>query len=182
MPDEDGNIPVDDCDRPIDEGDRPISEDNYLDQDGICFFPGPDAKLPSQTYIASGVGVLDLIKSMVIKNPDGAGIKIVDWRPGQPIPEKVMGIVVDQEMVDYIQNTNNGRGILLRDPNSNSWKTLDEWEAEFKTNGMGLLARMRLDWFETGGGVGTPGQRVTGKGQRGIPTTDKKEFKKLGKY
>jgi len=163
------------------EGDRPISTDAYLDEDSICFFPGPDAKLPSQTYIASGVGVLDLIKSLVIKNPEGPGIKTVDWRPGQPIPEKVMGIVPDQEMVDYIQTTNNGRGILLRDPNGNIWKTLAEWEAEFKTNGLGLLARMRLDWFTTGGGVGTPGQRVTGPGQHGIARPDpEKKFVQIG--
>lgn len=132
---------------PEDEGDG----DNYLA--GLCYFPGPEALLPTQVHIASGVGVLDLIKDLVIKNPEGAGIKTVGWNPTQPIPEKVLGIVVDQEMIDYLQESNNGRGILLKEANADNWMTLKEWEDKFQTNGLALIARMRLDWNKTGGGI-----------------------------
>jgi hypothetical protein len=143
------------------------NNDDYLSD--LCEFGGPEAVLPTQIYIAAGVGILDLIKALVIKNPTGAGILSVPWEPTQPIPEKVIGIIADMDTVNYIQSKNNGRGILLKSPNIDTWMTLDEWGAQFNTNGLGLIARMRLDWNKTGGGV-----------HIGRPISQKKEFKKLG--
>ena len=63
------------------------------------------------------------------------------------------------------------------------WMTLAEWNSEFKTDGLEVLARMRWEWFTKGGGVGTPGQRVTGAHQTGhAQPTDPSKFKKLGKW
>jgi hypothetical protein len=181
MPDEDGNIPLDDNERPINEEDRPISEDAYLDTDGICYFGGPEAKLPSDVHIVAGIGVLDFIKDLIIKNPDGAGIKTVFWKPSDPIPEKVIGAAVDLEILDIIQKANAGRGVLLKDPNGLRWMTLDEWNTLFGTDGLAQAIKMRLYW-QQGGGVGTPGQRVTGYHQVGHARKSGKEYKKLGKW
>ena len=157
------------------------SDEDYLSIDGICFFGGPESKLPSDVHIVAGIGVLDFVKDLIIKNPDGPGIKTVGWQPSDPIPEKIIGATVDMEILDVIQEANNGRGVLLKAPNINAWMTLDEWNDIFATDGLGQAIKMRLYWQQGGGGVGTPGQRITGYRQRGQARKSTKEFKKLGR-
>ena len=128
----------------------------------------------------AGIGLLDFVKDLIIKNPDGPGIKTLGWQPSDPIPEKVIGATVDMEILEEIQKANAGRGVLLKAPNINTWMTLDEWNDIFATDGLAQAIKMRLYW-QQGGGVGTPGQRVTGYHQIGHARKSTKEFKKLGK-
>ena len=155
-------------------------DEDYLSIDGICFFGGPESKLPSAVHIVAGIGVLDFVKDLVTKNPDGPGIKTLGWQPSDPIPEKVIGATVDMEILDVIQKANDGRGVLLKAPNINAWMTLDEWNNVFATDGLAQAIKMRLYW-QQGGGVGTPGQRVIGYHQRGHARKSDKEYRKLGK-
>ena len=167
------------------EGDRPISTDAYLDEDGICFFPGPEADMPSAVRVAAPVNFLAFVKGLVVlDNSTEQGYKTIPYTfPGKPDRDDVLGLVLNKGAIAMLQEKYNGRAFLLQAPNkTKQWMTLDEWKAEFKTDGLDVLARMRWEWFTKGGGVGTPGQQVTGKGQHGIPSTGKKEFKKLGKY
>lgn len=129
----------------------------------------------------AGIGVLDFVKDLIIKNPDGPGIKTLGWQPSDPIPEKVIGATVDMEILDVIQTANAGRGVLLKAPNINTWMTLAEWNDVFSTDGLAQAIKMRLYWQQGGGGVGTPGQRVTGYHQIGHARKSAKEFKRLGK-
>jgi hypothetical protein len=129
----------------------------------------------------AGIGVLDFVKDLIIKNPDGPGIKTLGWQPSDPIPEKVIGATVDMEILDVIQTANTGRGVLLKAPNINTWMTLDEWNDVFATDGLAQAIKMRLYWQQGGGGVGTPGQRVTGYHHMGHARKSAKEFKRLGK-
>lgn len=121
------------------------------------------------------------MKDLIIKNPDGPGIKTLGWQPSDPIPEKVIGATVDMEILDVIQTANAGRGVLLKAPNINTWMTLAEWNDVFSTDGLAQAIKMRLYWQQGGGGVGTPGQRVTGYHQIGHARKSAKEFKRLGK-
>ena len=121
------------------------------------------------------------MKDLIIKNPDGPGIKTVGWQPSDPIPEKIIGATVDMEIVEDIQKANDGRGILLKSPNIDTWMTPSEWNDIFATDGLGQAIKMRLYRLREGGGVGTPGQRITGYRQRGQARKAAKEFKKLGK-
>jgi hypothetical protein len=156
------------------------TEEDYLSIDGICFFGGPESKLPSDVHIVAGIGVLDFVKDLITKNPDGPGIKTVGWQPSDPIPEKVIGATVDMEILEEIQKANAGRGVLLKAPNINTWMTLDEWNDIFATDGLAQAIKMRLYW-QQGGGVGTPGQRITGYHQIGHARKSTREFKRLGK-
>ncbi len=156
------------------------TEEDYLSIDGICFFGGPESKLPSDVHIVAGIGVLDFVKDLIIKNPEGPGIKTLGWQPSDPIPEKVIGATVDMEILEEIQKANAGRGVLLKAPNINTWMTLDEWNDIFATDGLAQAIKMRLYW-QQGGGVGTPGQRITGYHQIGHARKSTREFKRLGK-
>lgn len=186
MPDEDGNIPVDDNERPIDEGDRPVSDDAYLDQDGICYFPGPEADMPSAVRIAAPVNFLAFVKGMVvIDNESEQGYKTIPYAfPEKPQREDVIGLVLNKAAIELLQSKYNGRAFLLQAPNKTKiWLTVAEWNAEFKSDGLEVLARMRWEWYMTGGGVGTPGQQVTGAHQVGhAQPTDPSKYKKLGKW
>lgn len=180
MPDD---IPVDDNDRPIDEGDRPIITDDMF-EDGICFFPGPDADMPSALRIGPPVEFLNFVKDvLVLDNSTEEGFKRVPYTyPNQP-PENVLGLNLNRGAINMLQKKYVGRAFLLQAPNkTGQWMTLEEWTEVFETDGLDILARMRWEWFTKGGGVGTPGQRVTGLGQHGIARPGKKEFKRLGKY
>lgn len=80
-----------------------------------------------------------------------------------------------------LQSKYAGKAFLLKEPNGDDWLTLAEWNSKFNTDGLEVLARMRWEWFTKGGGVGTPGQRVTATGQVGHATqTDSSKFVKLG--
>ena len=121
------------------------------------------------------------MKDLIIKNPDGPGIKTIGRQPSDPIPEKVIGATVDMEILEVIQKANAGRGVLLKAPNIDTWMTLDEWNDIFATDGLAQAIKMRLYWQQGGGGVGTPGQRVIGYHQMGHARKSTKEYKKLGK-
>lgn len=134
------------------ENDRQVNTDNYLNEDGICFFPGEDAKKPSKIYIASPfIGFTDLILSLVVKNPEG-GIKTVPYSAANT--NKVLGIIKDQPVIDLLQESNNGRGILFAHPNDpKAFMTIEEWTDMFKTDPVALVCMMRLYWKSHGGGV-----------------------------
>jgi hypothetical protein len=151
-----------------------IDPENWLENGGICFFTGPAANLPSDIRIAApDLGVLDLIEGLIIKNPDGPGIKTVAWKTGEPLPDKIMGIVADVVMIKTLLSESS-EAIQLKSPNGNRWISLDEWQSEFGTNGFALIARMRLFWNQHGGGVRIGKPVNTGSG--------KNEIKKLGKW
>lgn len=170
-------------------GTKNIFTATYGDDLGCIPFEGPEARLPSGVYIVAGGDILDLICGLVVNKP-GPGIEIVPWDASKTIPEFVIGIQIDQEAVDYIQTVNGGRGILLRTANAGPWRTLVEWEAEFGTNGLALIAKMRLSWNKTGGSVqvhkpkgrvyGLDAYKLEGSGQGRTHTG--RPVVKLGKY
>lgn len=165
------------------EGDRPISTDAYLDEDGICFFPGPEAQMPTQVRIAAPVNFLAFIKALVVlDNESEQGYKTIPYTyPEKPDRDDVLGLVLNKGAIEMLQSKYAGKAFLLKEPNGDDWLTLAEWNSKFNTDGLEVLARMRWEWFTKGGGVGTPGQRVTATGQVGHATqTDSSKFVKLG--
>lgn len=165
------------------EGDRHISTDAYLDEDGICFFPGPEAQMPSQLRIAAPVNFLAFIKALVVlDNESEQGYKTIPYTyPEKPDRDDVLGLVLNKGAIEMLQSKYAGKAFLLKEPNGDDWLTLAEWNSKFNTDGLEVLARMRWEWFTKGGGVGTPGQRVTATGQVGHATqTDSSKFVKLG--
>lgn len=167
----------------LNEGDRPISTDAYLDEDGICFFPGPEADMPSALRIAAPINFLKFVKAAVVLDNDSEeGFKTVKWAYPDPSPGGVIGLVLNRGAIAKLQEAYNGRAFLLQAPNkTGQWLTLAEWNSEFKTDGLDVLSRMRWEWFTKGGGVGTPGQQVTGTHQKGQPKVDPgKKFLNLG--
>lgn len=141
---------------------------NWLeDPYDLCMFSGEEANIPTEVKIAANMDIIRLIRGLVVMNPDGPGIKNVEWRKGQAIPKDVLGVIVDKESVDFIQNKANGRGFLLRAPNDSDWLTLDQFKEKYKIDGLTRIVEMRWHWFTTGGGVTTPGQQVTGTHQLG---------------
>lgn len=165
------------------EGDRPISTDAYLDEDGICFFPGPEAQMPTQVRIAAPVNFLAFIKALVVlDNESEQGYKTIPYTyPEKPDRDDVLGLVLNKGAIEMLQSKYAGKAFLLKEPNGDDWLTLAEWNSKFNTDGLEVLARMRWVWFTKGGGVGTPGQRVTATGQVGHATqTDSSKFVKLG--
>lgn len=162
-------------------------EIGWLDEDGICIFPGPSAKLPSEIRIASpDIGVLDLLTGLLVKNPQGPGIITVPYNSianeKDPLPAKIFGVVVDAEIIKTMM-AQDPDFILLKDPNDMTWMNLDAWYAKFSTNGLALIARMRLFWKVKGGGVSTPGQQVTDTHHPGRPQNDPdKKFTRVGGY
>ena len=170
----------------LNEGDRPIVTDDMFEE-GICFFPGPEAEMPSAVRIAAPINLLKFVKAaIVIDSASEEGFKTILWTyPNKPDfnPKDVLGLVLNLKAIAKVQEIYNGKGFLLREPNGNSWMTLGDWNTAHNTDGLSVLARMRWEWYMTGGGVGTPGQQVTGKGQVGhAQPTDPTKFKKLGKY
>ena len=168
----------------LEEGDRPISTDAYLDEDGICFFPGPEAEMPSALLIAAPVDFIAFVKALVVlDNISEQGWKTVPYTyPEKPDRNDVLGLVLNKGAIEMLQSKYNGRAFLLQAPNkTGQWMTLAEWNSEFRTDGLEVLARMRWEWWTKGGGVGTPGQRVTGTHQTGqAQQGDPGRFVKLG--
>lgn len=183
MPDENGELlPEEKPEIGLEEGERPIVTDDMF-EGGICFFPGPEAEMPSQLRIAAPVDFIAFIKALVVlDNTSEQGYKTIPYTyPEKPDRGDVLGLVLNKGAIEMLQQKYNGRAFLLREPNSDAWITLAEWNAKFNTDGLEVLARMRWEWFTKGGGVGTPGQRVTATGQVGHATqTDSSKFVKLG--
>lgn len=183
MPDENGELLPDELPEiGLEEGDRPIVTDNMFEE-GICFFPGPEAEMPSQLRIAAPVDFIAFIRALVVlDNTSEQGWKTVTYTyPEKPDRADVLGLVLNKGAIEMLQSKYNGKAFLLKEPNGDNWMTLAEWNAKFNTDGLEVLARMRWEWFTKGGGVGTPGQRVTATGQVGHATqTDSSKFVKLG--
>lgn len=163
---------------PENEDESEITEEkDWLEEDGICFFPGPEARLPTDVRISSpDIGVLDLISGLVIKNPEGPGIITIAYNSikneKDPLPAKIFGVVVDADVIKAMRSEDPDF-ILLKSPNGNKWINLDQWFEEFGTNGFALIAKMRLFWNKYGGGVQTG---------RSLKDKSEKKFKKLGVY
>jgi len=157
-------------------------EIGWLDEDGICFFPGPDAEMPSALKIAALVNFLAFAKGLVvIDNVSEQGYKTVPYTyPDKPEGQEVLGLVLNKGAIETLQSKYNGKAFLLKEPNGDDWMTLAEWNAKFNTDGLEVLARMRWEWFAKGGGVGTPGQQVTAHGQKGHSRPSTTEPIKIG--
>jgi len=164
------------------EEDRPIVTEDMFEA-GICFFPGPEAQMPTQVRIAAPVNFLAFIKALVVlDNTSEQGYKTIPYTyPEKPDRGDVLGLVLNKGAIEMLQSKYAGKAFLLKEPNGDNWMTLAEWNAKFNTDGLEVLARMRWEWWTKGGGVGTPGQRVTATGQVGHATqTDSSKFVKLG--
>ena len=183
MPDENGELLPDELPEiGLEEGDRPIVTDNMFEE-GICFFPGPEAEMPSQLRIAAPVDFIAFIRALVVlDNTSEQGWKTVTYTyPEKPDRADVLGLVLTKVAIETLHSKYNGKAFITKEPNGDNWMTLAEWNAKFNTDGLEVLARMRWEWFTKGGGVGTPGQRVTATGQVGHATqTDSSKFVKLG--
>ena len=164
------------------EEDRPIVTDDMFEE-GICFFPGPEAEMPTQVRIAAPVNFLAFVKGLVVlDNESEQGWETVPYNyPDKPARADVLGLVLNKGAIEMLQSKYNGKAFLLKEPNGDDWLTLAEWNAKFQTDGLEVLARMRWEWWTKGGGVGTPGQRVTGTHQTGqAQQGDPGRFVKLG--
>lgn len=157
-------------------------EIGWLDEDGICFFPGPEAEMPSALKIATSVNFLAFAKGLVvIDNVSEQGYKTVPYTyPDKPEGQEVLGLVLNKGAIETLQSKYNGKAFLLKEPNGDDWMTLADWNAKFNTDGLEVLARMRWEWFAKGGGVGTPGQQVTAHGQKGHSKPSTTEPIKIG--
>ena len=135
------------------EGDRPISTDAYLDEDGICFFPGPEAQMPSQLRIAAPVDFIAFVKALVVlDNASEKGWKEIPYTyPEKPDRGDVLGLVLNKGAIEMLQSKYAGKAFLLKEPNGDDWLTLAEWNSKFNTDGLEVLARMRWEWFTKGG-------------------------------
>lgn len=146
----------------LNEGDRPISTDDYLDVDGICVFPSKVDRYPSGITIASPfLGVSDLIKAVYVDTEDGP--KQVTYTEAMEMSRKAretnanvpfIAIVKDLKTIEMLQDVYNGKGVMLSRPNDPTTEmTLSQWEDMFKTDGIMVIAMMRLFWKVYGGGV-----------------------------
>jgi len=137
-----------------------MAENDWLDKDGICHFTGEAAKMPSGVWIAGGfTDLLELVVGIVWNKP-GPGFAVMDWDVGQPIPkevaDRVLGLKMDTETINYIQAENDGRGILLAEAGGDAQEngiTPAQWQEKYHSNGVATIARMRFFKFVKGGGV-----------------------------
>lgn len=128
------------------------SED-FLDVKGICYFPDEVVTKPVQVRIASPyIGVTDLIKSLVVIGEHG-----LEYVPYSKGVQKVIGVIKDDEIIDFLQNMYGGRGLLFASPeNPTLLLTVDEWIAKYGTDPVALILMMRVWWNASGGGIQTP--------------------------
>lgn len=142
---------------------------NWLEsEDGICKFTGPESRQPTRIMLASpGISLLSLIQSLLVIDPEEDAIQEIKWKPGDEIPDGVLGAKLKLSVVKFLQDTYGDDAILLAAPNHDAWMTLSEWREEFGTDGLAMIIQMRLFWSQHGGGV------VAGK--------PAKVFKKLGR-
>lgn len=136
--------------------------DSWLDENGICHFTGPETMIPTGAYMANGeTDILELVIGIVYNKP-GPGFAVYDWDKNQeaPIPkevlDRVIGVKMDVETIKFLNDENNGRGILLAEAAGDITQnglTPDEWIAKYGNNGAAALARARLFWWTRGGGV-----------------------------
>lgn len=121
-------------------------EEDYLD--GLCVFPADAADKPSQLRIASPyLGFTNLIKSIVVSTQDGPSVI-----PYDPLKryENVIGFIKNDLTIDFLQKAYDGKGILLAAPNNKKkLYTLQQWEEEFKTDGLAVILMMRLFWKDS---------------------------------
>ena len=121
-------------------------EEDYLD--GLCVFPADAADKPSQLRIASPyLGFTNLIKSIVVSTQDGPSVI-----PYDPLKryENVIGFIKNDLTIDFLQKAYDGKGILLAAPNNKKkFYTLQQWEEEFKTDGLAVVLMMRLFWKDS---------------------------------
>ena len=126
----------------------------WLDEDGICHFPSTIQRLPNAVYIASGfTDILELVIGIVWNKP-GPGFEVFDWDISQPIPkevlDRIMGVKMDVETINWLQEDNGGRGILLGESDGDIQEnglSPDAWYEKYGYNAMGALAKQRLHWF-----------------------------------
>lgn len=162
-------------------GEQPETGESWLDVDGICKFPASVQRIPNGVYIASGfTDILELVVGLVWNKP-GPGFGIYDWDKDQPIPknvlDRIIGVQMDVETINYLQEEYAGRGILIGESDGDiqdKGLTPDEWQKKYGSNGMAALAKQRLFWYAKGGGV------EVGK-PYGKPSVASK-IMKLGKY
>ena len=141
-------------------GEKMPEEINWLDENGICDFPAEIKNKPNGIFIASGfIDVLELVVGLVWNKP-GPGFGIYDWDVSEPIPanvlERIMGVQMDVETINWIQENNAGRGILLGEAGGDiqdNGLTPDEWLAKYGTNGVAMMAKQRLFYVAKGGGI-----------------------------
>ena len=174
--------------------------EDWLDKDGICQFPGAVQKMPDGIWIGSGfTDIMELVVGIVYNKP-GPGFEVFDWDKTQEIPDeildRVIGLKMDTETINYIQKKYNGRGILLGESDGDIQDmglTPAEWKKKYGSSGVPELAEQRLFWYARGGGVqvhrpaGTKkfGVHATKPAGAGTQTTDLGSGKKpvkLGKY
>jgi hypothetical protein len=126
----------------------------WLDETGICHFPSTIQRLPNGLYICGGYNdIISLIIGIVWNSP-GPGFEVFDWDMSHPLPREVingmMGIKMDVEVINWLQEENGGRAFLLGESDGDIQEnglTPDEWIAKYRYNGMGAWIKLRLQKF-----------------------------------
>jgi len=141
-----------DEEEPVEEDAEYIEDDDFLDEEGICYFPAEVVSKPVQIRLASPyIGITDLIKGLIVIGKNGP-----EQVPYDTGAKKIIGAVKDMETIEWLQNTYGGRGLLFASPeNPTQMLTVEEWERKYGTDPIALMMMMRLWWNSTGGGVRT---------------------------
>jgi len=105
------------------EEDRPIVTEDMFEA-GICFFPGPEAQMPTQVRIAAPVNFLAFIKALVVlDNTSEQGYKTIPYTyPEKPDRSDVLGLVLNKGAIEMLQSKYNGKAFLLKEPNGDDWR------------------------------------------------------------
>jgi hypothetical protein len=148
-------------------------ETNYLEEGfELCRFGGKEKDQP--TGLNSRLAIEKYVAALILVDNDNleTGEKIVKWKSGEPIPEDVIGVVLNKKALlrEKVTLTDSNEGAV----------TPEEWEALHKTDGLALWALNKMSYLQTGGGVKTPGQQVTAPGQVGHAKAPTMPVKKLG--
>lgn len=126
----------------------------WLDEHGICHFPSTVRQIPNGIYIASGTHELELVLQIIYYPAEGPEPAYYKWDQSQSIPEEVLatmiGVVLDQPLIDRLQGDCKGRGILLGESDGDIKEkglTPEEWVIKYGFNGMSALLRQRIVLF-----------------------------------
>jgi len=138
----------------IKETEAETEEEDWLS--GICDYDGPEDDLPAGGHakipgwepekVAKVWVVMDAESEEGIREKKTAELTADDI---------IIGVRLNPKTLSYIYKQYGPRFYLLRDANGEAWMTPDQWQAKFKTNGLGLVAMRNMRRKLSGGGIRT---------------------------
>jgi len=134
------------------EDENVVEEEDWLS--GICHFSGPEADLPVGGHSKIPNWYPEKVaRSWVVMDAESEeGIK--EKKTAELTPEDIIiGVRLNPKTLAAILATYGPKFYLIREANGDAWMTLDQWQARFKTNGLGLVAMRGMRRKLSGGGI-----------------------------